>query len=173
MVPVYAAPTVTLNARTVPVPSGNAGVFATLRAMRELVNARKADPRIIQAATSIVWCAPERDELCEIEALHAYVRDSIRYVRDPHALESLTDPVVTMTRKVGDCDDQAALLAALLEAVGYPTRFVIGAFSTPGAWDHVWLQTYASGQWIDADPTEHQPLGWAPPEPLSIWIEGA
>lgn len=172
MARVYAAPTVTLNARTVPVPSGNAGVFATIRAMRELVNARKADPRIIQAATSIIWCAPERDELCEVEALHAYVRDSIRYVRDPHALESLTDPALTLARRVGDCDDQAALLAALLEAVGYATRFVIGAFAHPGAWDHVWLQVYAAGQWIDADPTEHEPLGWQPPAPLSIWTEG-
>lgn len=172
MARVYAAPTVTLNARTVPVPSGNAGVFATVRAMRELVNARKADPRIIQAATSIVWCAPERDEWCEVEALHAYVRDSIRYVRDPHALESLTDPAVTLARRVGDCDDQATLLAALLEAVGYPTRFVIGAFAHPGAYDHVWLQVYAAGQWIDADPTEHEPLGWQPPAPLSLWIEG-
>lgn len=172
MARVYAAPTVTLNARTVPVPSGNAGVFATIRAMRELVNARKADPRIIQAATSIIWCAPERDELCEVEALHAYVRDSIRYVRDPHALESLTDPALTLARRVGDCDDQAALLAALLESVGYPTRFVIAAFAHPGAWDHVWLQVYAAGQWIDADPTEHEPLGWQPPAPLAIWIEG-
>lgn len=172
MARVYAAPNVQLRARTVPTPSGNAGVFATVRAMRALVNERKSDPRIIEAATSIIWCAPERDELCEVEALHAYVRDSIRYVRDVHALETLTDPVVTMARKVGDCDDQATLLAALLEAVGYPTRFVIGAFAAPGAWDHVWLQTYAAGAWIDADPTEHQPLGWQPPAPLSLWIEG-
>lgn len=170
---VFAAPQITLNARRVPTPSGNAGVFATVRAMRRLVDERKGDPALLQAATSIIWCAPERDELCEVEALHAWVRDHIRYVRDVHALETLTDPVVTMARKVGDCDDQSALLSALFESVGYPTRFVIGAFNEPGVWDHVWVQVFAAGAWIDADATEHQPLGWAPEGALSLWIEGA
>ena len=173
MARVYAAPIVTLNARRVPTPSGNAGVFATVRAMRALVDARKGDPAILEAATSIIWHTPERDELSEVEALHAWVRDSIRYVRDVHALETLTDPVVVMARRVGDCDDQATLLAALAESVGYPSRFVVGAFAAPGAWDHVWLQVFAAGAWIDADPTEHEPLGWAPPAPLSLWTEGA
>ena len=173
MARVYAAPTVTLNARRVPTPSGNAGVFATVRAMRALVDARKGTPEILQAACSIIWHTPERDELSEVEALHAWVRDTIRYVRDVHALETLTDPVVVMARRVGDCDDQATLLATLAESVGYPTRFVIGAFAARGAWDHVWLQVFAAGAWIDADATEHQPLGWAPEGALSLWIEGA
>lgn len=167
----YQAPNVTLRARVAPMPSGSVGVFTTVARMREMVNTSKRDPRIIQAAASIIWTAPERDELAEVSALFDWVRDSVRYVRDVHALETLSDPAITLARRLGDCDDQSTLLAAMLESVGYPTRFVIGAFAAPGAWDHVWMQVFAGGQWIDADPTEHQPLGWAPPDPFTVWIE--
>lgn len=168
----FQAPQVRLTASVAPMPSGNAGVFATVARMREMVNRCKQSPRIIEAATSIIWTAPERDELSEVQSLFEWVRDCVRYVRDVHGMETLCDPSITLARRLGDCDDQSTLLASMLESVGYPTRFVIGAFAAPGAWDHVWLQVFAAGDWLDADPTEHQPLGWAPPHPFSIWIEG-
>ena len=167
----YQAPTVTLNARVAPMPSGSAGVFTTVSTMRQMVNMSKRDPRIIQASTSIIWTAPERDELSEVQALYEWVRDGVRYVRDVHAMETLSDPAITLARRLGDCDDQSALLASMLESVGYPTRFVMGAFAAPGVWDHVWLQVFAAGEWIDIDPTEHQYLGWAPPDPFTVWVE--
>jgi transglutaminase-like putative cysteine protease len=62
-------------------------------------------------------------------ALFEYVRDHIRYIKDPVGVESVSDPYYTLARMVGDCDDQAVLLAALYESVGFPTRFVIAGYN--------------------------------------------
>jgi len=156
---------------SVPTASGHAGVFVTARLIRDAINAGKRRGEIIQAATSLIYTTPERDELHEVRAVFEWVRDSIRYVRDPHGLESLAAPHVTLRRMTGDCDDQVALLGALLESVGYPVRLIIAAYQEPGSWEHVYAQAYANGAWIDLDPTERQPMGYAPPEPLSLWIE--
>lgn len=153
-------------------PSGGAGVFHTLRVMREAVNESKTDPRVIQAAVSLIFNTPQRDEWGEASAIFDYVRDSIRFVRDVHGIETLAAPWLTLIRRVGDCDDQAALLASLFEAVGYPTRFVMAAYTEPDAWEHVYLQVFVLGEWIDADPSDVFSLGETPPGALSIYIEG-
>lgn len=167
----FLAPTPSLTGARVPLPGGTAGVWQTLRVMRNLVNAHKTDPAMIQRAVSIVWTVPQKDELAEVAAVFEFVRDSIRYVRDVAGVETLCSPDKTLERRVGDCDDQATLLATLLEAVGYPTRFVVAAYSHPRELEHVYLQVFADGQWIDADPTESGPLGHAPPDPLAVYHE--
>lgn len=166
----FCAPTPDLTTARVPTPNGAAGVFHTLRVMRAYVNASKTDPRIINAAVSVIYLQSEKDSYHEARALFEYVRDVIRYVQDTVGLESLTDPILTLQRQVGDCDDQTTLLAALLESVGYPTRFVIAGYHGSD-FEHVYLQTLVNGQWIDADPTEHQPFGWAPPSPSVYYVE--
>jgi len=168
----FQAPLFDLAPVVAPTVSGNAGVFVTARLMRDAINKGKRSGEVIQAATALIYTTPERDELHEVRAVFEWVRDSVRYVRDPHGLESLAAPHVTLRRMSGDCDDQVTLLGALLESVGYPTRLVIAAYSTPGVWEHVYLQTYAAGDWVDLDPTEREPMGYAPPSPASLWIEG-
>lgn len=166
------APAIPLNVTRAPAPSGVAGVFTTLRHMREGVESAKGDPFVIATATGIIYTTPERDTLSEVTALFNWVRDHVRYVRDPHGLESLSSPAVTAQRMTGDCDDQTALLCALFESVGYPTRFVMAAYNAPGQFEHVYCQVYADNEWIDADPTERQPLGYSPPGAISIYLEG-
>lgn len=159
------------NATLARMPNGRAGVFHTLRLMRQLVNEARTDPAIIQTAVSAAFLVPEKDEGNEARSIFEFVRDHVRYVRDVLGVETLADPRMTLRRMVGDCDDQVTLLAALLESVGYPTRFVVAGYSQPGVFDHVYLQTLVNGEWVDADPTEPQPFGWAPPFPVVIEIE--
>lgn len=166
------APFPAMSATLASAPSGAAGVFHTLGMMRRCVNASKTDLGLIQTATGIVWLTPAKDELSEITALFDFVRDHVRYVRDPHGVESLCDPRMTLQRMVGDCDDQTALLCALFEAVGYPSRFVMAAYNTPGIYEHVYCQVFACGEWIDCDPTEPMAIGYAPPGAISTYIEG-
>lgn len=151
-------------------PAGDGGVFHTLRIMRQMVREFRTDPVILQAARSTIFLTPEKSRPHEVAALFAFVRDSIRYVMDVHEVETLSTPVKTLQARVGDCDDQVTLLATLLESVGYPTRFVIAAYDEPGQWQHVYLQTWI-GEWLDMDPTERNPIGWAPPGALSIHHE--
>ncbi len=135
-------------AQHVPIPSGLAGVKATLRLMVELVRRYKAHPLIRQTAVALVQGCPERSEACEAAALQSFVRDSIRYVADVAGVETLQTPVVTLgyleTRPptwdlsgrmldpgeyapggtaAGDCDDKSVLLATLLQAISIPGRF--------------------------------------------------
>lgn len=62
----------------------------------------------------------------EVTEIFNYVRDNIKYVKDPRFTELNFDyiqsPSQTIERAAGDCDDHAVLLASLLEAVGYSTK---------------------------------------------------
>ena len=164
------APAPFFRATLAAAPSGAAGVFHTVREMRRLVRLSRRTPEVMQAAVSAIYHVPQKDQLSEVEALFFFVRDSVRYVRDVAGLETLADPRMTLRRLVGDCDDQATLLAALYESVGYPTRFVMAGYRSRN-YEHVYLQVFAAGRWWSVDPTEDRAFGWAPPMHRVIWFE--
>lgn len=165
------APTPHLSGFVVPLADGKTGVYQTLGTMRQLVKKYRVDPTIRQAATSIIFLTPEKDEYSEAEALFCMVRDCIRYVRDICDVETLSTPMITLAGKLGDCDDQTVLLASLLESVGYPTRFVIAGYVTGNDYEHVYLQALVCNQWIAMDATEQNAMGWEPPDPTVYAVE--
>ena len=165
------APTPALSGYVIPLANGFSGVQQTLRMMRQLVNQCKTNTQIRQAATNVIFLTPEKDEYSEAEALFNMVRDSIRYVKDVNDIETLSTPMTTLEGRLGDCDDQTVLLASLLESVGYPTRFVIEGYTTPGEYEHVYMQALVFGQFISMDPTEQKYMGWSPPNPVSQAVE--
>lgn len=152
-------------------PDGQAGVFATLRVMRDIVNEAKTDPEIMHAATAAVFLVPPKDELSEARAIFDMVRENVRYLKDVWNVETVTYPATTLKRRVGDCDDQVTLLCSLFESVGYPTRFVMTGYNTRDVFEHVYCQVLVAGQWVDCDPTEPQPMGYAPPNPVAYFLE--
>lgn len=166
------APQPQLSGYCVTIPGGVRGVRRTLDTMRALVRAFRVNPQIRQAATSLIFTTPERMALSEASAIFDWVQASVRYVRDVHEVETLSTPLVTLQGRIGDCDDQVTLLASLLESVGYPTRFVAAGYTEPGYFDHVYMQAFLDGEWVDMDPTERNPMGWAPPDPVALLIEG-
>jgi transglutaminase-like putative cysteine protease len=147
------------------------GIEQTLGTMRQLVNQYRTDLTIRQTATATIVLTPEKNQLAEAEALFELVRDGIRYTRDVHGVETISTPVITLQGRLGDCDDQVVLLASLLESVGYPTRFVVAGYNYPGELEHVYLQALLDGCWIDMDPTEQHPMGWAAPRPVAYAVE--
>lgn len=157
--------------RTVTLSSGRAGVLQTLTQMRVFVNDGRISPAIRNCALRIVWNVPERDHLAEVTALFEYVRDSIRYVRDVNNVETVSSADNTLAILQGDCDDQTVLLCALLESVGYPTRFVVAGYHDQNCFEHVFCQVFFDGQWVNGDATEKQPLGYMPPDPVCIAFE--
>jgi hypothetical protein len=64
----------------------------------------------------------------------------------------------------GDCDDMTILLAAMLEAIGHPTRLVIVGPDPrrPRLFSHIYLEVNLRDRWISLDPTMPFPMGWAP-----------
>jgi transglutaminase-like putative cysteine protease len=152
---------------------GMRGVAQTITVMRAMVNDYKLDPRIRQAAVNIIYNLPSKIDAAEAEAIFDFVRDSIRYTKDICDVETISTPDRTLQTRIGDCDDKSVLLATLLESVGYATRFVVAGYFIPGNVEHVYLQVWLDGQWVDADATEPHPLGWAPPGAVAMYYEGA
>ena len=167
----HLAPTPIISGTSATISDGVVGVYQTLQQMRKMVNAAKITPQIRQAATGLIFMTPQKDELSEVETLFNFVRDTVRYTRDIHGVETLSAPYQTLLGKIGDCDDQTMLLCALLEAIGYPTRFVIAGYFNAACFEHVYCQVSAAGQWIDCDPTEPYAMGYAPPDPTLLAFE--
>lgn len=138
-------------------------------------------PQIRALAQNIVVTAGvrEKDYWGEMVAIHNWVRDKIRYQRDPVGQETLLTPEYLISHKngsfAGDCDDKSMLEAALLGAIGTPTRFVVVGL-TAGNFSHVYLQANVGGTWVSLDPImpEHE-AGWEVPNPArkKIYPENA
>lgn len=156
------------------IPSGAAGTAATLQAMAELARAAVKSPyqAIREKAIELTRFLEERNWMQEIRELHAFVRDSIRYLRDP-ALDSggpelVQTPEKTLEYGQGDCDDKSTLLAALLTSIGHPARFVAVAFNGSG-FSHVLVETKVKNtgnemrDWLPLETIIQKEAGWYPP----------
>jgi transglutaminase-like putative cysteine protease len=136
------------------IPSGDAGIKATLREMASIARAWKKDPRVRALATEIVaGCGVAQNWPCEAEALQLWVRDNIRFLGDVEGVETLQTPDLTLEQRAGDCDDQSILLATLLTSIGHPARFVAVDLGQ-GGFSHVFVETPIGAAWIAAETTE-------------------
>lgn len=157
----------------VALPEGDAGVDVTVGKMAQVsmgVYGAKS-PQVRALAQNIVVKAGvrEKDYYGEMVAIHNWVRDTIRYQRDPIGQETLLTPEYLISRSpgsfAGDCDDKSMLEAALLSSIGIPTRFVVVGL-TLGNYSHVYLQANVGNAWVSLDPImpEHD-AGWEVPNP--------
>jgi transglutaminase-like putative cysteine protease len=115
-----------------------------------------------------------RNYIAALEALFRWVRDHIRYRRDPATLqgvplsESLSAPTSTLARGEEDCDGKATLLAALVRALGHPARLLFRAIggnpAKPHAFTHVYLVARIGDREIPLDATYRgTAFGWEYP----------
>lgn len=149
------------------IPDGKAGTVATLKIMGQMVRAGKKSLPVRQKALELVNGFRQKDWLAEVRAIHAFVRDRIRYVRDIRGVETVQTPEQTLQIGQGDCDDKSVLVAALLESIGHPTRFVaIG--KSPDDFIHVYVQTKIGRNWVGVETTEPVELGWEPNLPFKL-----
>ncbi len=150
-----------LTATLQAIPDGKAGTVATLKIMRDLVKAGKKSLPVRSLAVSLTNGQASKDWYGELKALHAFVRDKIRYVRDVTDVETVQTPDATLAIGAGDCDDKSVLLAALLESVGHPTRLVAIGFK-PDDFAHVYVESRIGTGWIPLETTEPVDIGWSP-----------
>lgn len=157
------------TAKLATLPNGAAGVRATLHIMAKLAREGKKTLPVRLAAQQIVQSLPQQDWLGEVNALHEFVRDRIRYVRDIRGVETLQQPERTLQLKSGDCDDKSMLLASLLEAIGHRARFHAIGFQ-PGKYSHVYTETLIGKRWLPLETTEPWEAGRTPPAVVSHMI---
>ncbi len=76
-----------------------------------------------------------------------------------------------MEYRKGDCDDQAVLIASLLESIGHPTRFIAIKTSTFGPYVHVYVETRIGNKWFPVETTENWPMGKGVPDSMQklVW----
>lgn len=147
--------------KLMPLSSGLAGIRETLNYMRRFVDQYKTHPVIRELALKLTRGINQKAYSEEAGALCAFVRDRIRYTRDINGVETVQTPLKTLEYGAGDCDDKATLLAALLESIGFETRFHAMGFK-PQDVSHVLLECDINGTWVALETTEPVAMGWIP-----------
>lgn len=151
----------------VKIRAGQSGVVDTVNLMNKLVHEYKANIQIRELAFSLIENVESKDFVGEIEALFNFVRDNIRYTQDIYDLETLANPLYTIDKGHGDCDDHCVLLASLMQSIGHVTMFVTAGYDLDQVESHIYLWTVVDGVEIYLDPTEkNEPMGFEPTNPV-------
>ena len=108
-------------------------------------------PYILRQAKSIVNNVT--NDLEKIRALIQWVYTNL----DKKPVLSIPDAVSTLRTKIGDCNEHAALFAALSRSLSIPTRVVAGVTYHEGTfYYHAWNEVCLNGKWISLDTTKNQ-----------------
>lgn len=124
---------------------------------------------IRQLAMRLVEGLAPKDYVGEVLALHRFVRDDIRYVKDVREVETLQTPERTLAEGQGDCDDKSTLLASLLETLGHRARFRAVGFRI-GSLSHVLVDAFVGGRWLPLETTLRVDAGWSPPRVVESMV---
>ncbi|MDF2446974.1 MAG: hypothetical protein K0S46_2210 [Moraxellaceae bacterium] len=126
----------------------------------EVVKGREAWP-VREMALKVVRQLRQKDYLGEIAAIHAFVRDRVRYVRDARSIEQLHSAEHLLEQRQGDCDDKTILCLSMLESIGHTTR-IKAVGPTRKSFNHVYGQVRhpkRPGMWINLECTEPWAVG--------------
>ncbi len=146
------------------ISDGDAGVHQTIGIMKTLVNGPEGvrSPDVREAALEAAR-GSERG-MNEIDSVFGWVKANIEF-RGEYG-ETLQTPKMTLYYGAGDCDDQSTLIAALLNSLGYQTRFQTMALrDSIDDLSHVYVEVYdrQSRQWMPVDTTVARSYpGWEP-----------
>lgn len=173
---------------------GTAPTIATRVArIRDLIRKGSEDPAVRRTAGIVLarrcpdrpggWCLKEKDWQGEAAALFHFVRKNIRYTRDHPKLDVFVHPARTLfdvapgSGGIGDCDDYAITLGALLRSVGHDLVARVGAVindaSRTPPFNHIWLVdklplggavARAGGREYPLDASVDKPPGWQAPK---------
>lgn len=92
-------------------------------------------------------------QLAVIRALADWVYRNL----DKRPVLGIPDALTTLENRQGDCNEHAALFAALARASGVPTRIAAGVVFHQGAfYYHAWNEVCAGGRWLSIDTTTNQ-----------------
>lgn len=91
-------------------------------------------------------------------AVADFVREHLRYMRDPNGVEYLISPLILINaikagqKPFGDCDDHVLLMCSMLESIGIEARPVAVQLFSTDRYDHVIGQAFLDNGWTDFDP---------------------
>lgn len=100
--------------------------------LRRIAEEAGRDPRIAALASRILQQAgcDQRQYDRQAAALLKWVQNNILYVNESG--EILQDPLYTLKRRAGDCDDVGSLYGALCSSLGIPWKYVLSGTDRKG-----------------------------------------
>jgi len=131
-------------------PSGIFGNLKTIDVMKKVARERAGHPLVQTLARAILlsYNVDSQNYADEALAIGDYVKNKVRYVRDPDGIEQLSDPITMIDQikrgtAMGDCDDMALLIGTLLLSVGGVPYFrAIRYKGDSGPFNHIYVVTY-------------------------------
>jgi len=135
------------------------------RAIWGLVERDTGDPRLRGVLATLYRRAalPARDLPALAAAVQGLVQTHIKYLREYP--ETYASPLRTLKWGVGDCDDQAAVVCALLRSARVPCRLVFcGRDDGTGPLEpqHVFAEAeIRPGEWCALETVKRVPPGWS------------
>lgn len=135
-------------------PNGKHGNFATVRTMIKVARKYSGHPLVRKLAVNILnhYGTSSHNHLDEARAIGEYVKNKVKYAKDPHQIEYLMEPT-TLIKEIqkgearGDCDDMAALAMTLLLSIGIQPHVCIVRYKSAakkgiGGYQHVYVCVY-------------------------------
>lgn len=148
---------------------GISGVDRTVQHMADRIRSNTTDPKVRAAAIQALRGSPEYDARAQAAAVYRFVRNRIRYQRDPQGTEWIQSAPRTLEIGAGDCDCQALLAGSLLAAGGVKgaTRLSVVAVAPSRQPSHIFLewQDPKTGRWWPMDSSWRgagASFGWQP-----------
>jgi len=152
---------------------GDSAIEQTVMRMSAIIRESSKNPLIREWARSILEGVQVNKKMDEARAIHDFVRDHVRYTRDPHGWEYIQTPPVLLagieeylrkkaSRPIGDCDDMTVLSLSLMKSVGFPV--LIKTVGYGSRFSHVYGMVYVNGQWLVTDTVRPDKwFGWEAP----------
>jgi hypothetical protein len=141
------------------------GAPQTIDVMRKAALVSQSRMVVRRLAEMVCERLDSKDYVSEYLAINNFLLQRTRYMRDPRTVELVRAPYVVAEEILAggrpnlDCDDLAAMLGAMILAVGGSVRFVTVAFRNAffngkRQYSHVFAQALEprTGLWIVLDP---------------------
>ena len=120
------------------------------RLLQPEINIESDEEEIVKTARKVI--GETKNPVFAANRLLNWVFNSI----EKKPVVSVPSAVEVIKSRVGDCNEHAVLLTAMLRAVGIPARIAVGLVYARGKFFyHAWVEGYL-GQWISMDATLNQ-----------------
>jgi hypothetical protein len=145
----------------VPIDERHPDAYTIIAALQLVVDQWGRDPRVRQAATSLLTSRLNNDP-GNTMVLFRWVVNHMTYLADPDGGELVQTPTILLDqiaakgRAYGDCDDHVVLLGSMLVSIGVPARVAgVKLFGSPH-FNHVVIEVPSNGGWKVLDPCAKQ-----------------
>lgn len=152
--------------------TGDQAIYNTVTKMKSIIAQSSRNPYVREWAGNIVGRVDVNDKQNEASAIFNFVRDSVRYTKDPYGYEYIQTPPALLEsisqylsgkgeRPAGDCDDMTVLSLSLLKSIGFPVAIKVVSFRENKKFGHVYGLVQIGHEWVSVDCVRpDQELGW-------------